>query len=138
MLVLDLFNPDPAPPDVAESAPHEGEPHDQSADAVDEPDLIVVDWTDGRRIRRWMSACEYDRAAQSNECELTYEIVEPDGTVSRRLAETFPLRIVYRYELEHLLARCGFRITAWYGGYDASPFSEESVGMIVVAEPVTT
>ena len=83
-----------------------------------------------------MSACVYDRVAQSNECELTYEIVEPDGTVSRRLAETFPLRIVYRYELEHLLARCGFRIAAWYGGYDASPFSEESVGMIVVAEPV--
>jgi hypothetical protein len=43
---------------------------------------------------------------------------------------------VYRFELEHLLARCGFRIDALYGGYDLAPFVEESVGMIVVARPI--
>ncbi len=128
-LVLDLFNPDPAPP-----APSTSEPVGEDAALADEAGLMVVEWTEGRQIRRWMSSCEYDRPMQCNECEMTYEIVEADGTPSRRLTETFPLRIVYRYELEHLLARCGLRITAIYGGYDGSPFSEESLGMIVVAE----
>ena len=66
---------------------------------------------------------------------MTYEILEADGT-ARRLTETFPLRLVYRFELEHLLARCGLRIAALYGGYGLEPFAEESVGMIVVAKPI--
>ena len=124
ILVLDLFNPDPAP---AEG--NGDEPTDAEASA------LVVEWGEGRRIRRWMSTCDYDRRLQCNECEMTYEIIDADGT-TRRLTETFPLRIVYRYELEHLLARCGFRVAALYGGYDRSPFAEDSLGMIVVAEPV--
>ena len=100
MLVLDLFNPDPAPSDVS---------GDEVADA--EASALVVECEDGRRIRRWMSACDYDRRLQCNECEMTNEIIEIDGSTSR-LTETFPLRLLYRYELEHLLARCGFRIAA--------------------------
>jgi SAM-dependent methyltransferase len=124
MLVLDLFNPDPSP----------GERHgDEPAEA--KADVLSVDWTDGRRIRGWISACDYDRSLQCNECEMTYEIVETDGT-ARRLTETFPLRLLYRFELEHLLARCGFRMAALHGGYDLEPFAEDSVGMIVVAEPI--
>ena len=124
ILVLDLFNPDPV---SVES--HSEEPADGETNA------LSVDWTDGRRIRRWMSACDYNRSHQCNECEMTYEIVEVDGT-TRRLRETFPLRLVYRFELEHLLARSGFRIAALYGGYGLEPFTETSVGMIVVAKPV--
>jgi len=123
MLVLDLVNPDPAPSDAQRAA---GADRDTGAD--------IVQWTDGRTIRRWMSECEYDRRMQCNECEMTYEITEADGT-TRRLTETFPLRFLYRYELEHLLARCGFRIAAMYGDYDRSPFVTESLGMIVVAVP---
>lgn len=122
--MLDLFNPDPVPVDGCA---------DQSADA--EASALVVELADGRRIRRGMSACNYDRRLQCNECEMTNEIVETDGT-TRRLTETFPLRIVYRYELEHLLARCGFRITALYGGYNRGPFTDVSLGMIAVAESV--
>ena len=123
-LVLDLFNPDPAPVDAAGN---------QQADAEDFDE--TVSWTDGRRIRKSLVVSYYNRSLQCNECEMTYEIIEADGT-TRSLAETFPLRIVYRFELEHLLARCGFRITALYGDYECRPFSDESVGMIVVAEPV--
>lgn len=124
ILVLDLFNPDPAPSDP---------PGDELADA--EANALIAEWTDGRRIRRWMSACDYDRSLQCNECEMTYEIIDADGT-TRRLAESFPMHLVYRYELEHLLARCGFRIARLYGGYDLAPFAEESLAMIVVAEPL--
>ena len=123
-LALDLFNPDPTPDEVVDGA--ETEPDASAA---------VTDWTGGRQIRRWLSACVYDRSAQTNECEMTYEIVEADGS-TRRLTESFPLRLIHRYELEHLLARSGFQIVSLYGGYDRQPFTEDSLGMIVVAEPV--
>lgn len=121
LLVLGLFNPDPAPVRVV-----------NETDADDEPHVEVVKWTQGRSVRRWLSRCEYDRTSQCNECEMTYEIVSADGSVDR-LCETFPLRAVYRFELEHLLARCGFRLVALYGDYDRSPFADESIGMIAVA-----
>ena len=57
-----------------------------------------------------------------------------DGT-TRHVTETFPLRYVFRYELEHLLARAGFSLVALHGDYDGSPFGEESVGLIAVFEP---
>ena len=122
-LILDLINPDPAPSSVNGDVP-----------ATGETTAGVVDWTDGRRIRSWATMLDYHRSLQCNDCEVTYEIIEVDGT-TRRLTETFPMRLVYRYELEHLLARCGFRIVALYGDYDRSPFSDESLGLIVVAEP---
>lgn len=123
-LVLDLFNPDPAPRDARGDDP-----------SGDQAIAETVDWTGGRRIRRWMATPDYDRSLQCNECEMTYEVIEADGT-TRRLTETFPLRFLYRYELEHLLARSGFRIAVLYGDYDRAPFADESLGMIVVAEPM--
>jgi SAM-dependent methyltransferase len=122
-LILDLINPDPAPSDANRDLP---------ADSL--TPARIVDWTDGRKIRTWVTMLNYQRSLQCNDCEVTYEIVEVDGS-TRRLTETFPMRFVYRYELEHLLARCGFRIVALYGDYDRSAFSDESLGMIVVAEP---
>jgi SAM-dependent methyltransferase len=124
LLILDLFNPDPA---LAPS-----EKGRRGDDAIPSAEAETVEWTGGRRIRRWMSGCRYDRPSQCNECEMTYEIVEADGT-ARRIAETFPLRIVYRYELEHLLVRCGFKLLTVYGDYDRSPFGDRSLGMIAVA-----
>ena len=122
-LVLDLPNPDPAPPSHARDEPADGEATAQMAD-----------WTDGRRIRWWTTVIGYDRSQQCNECEVTYEIVEADDT-TRRTTETISLRYVFRFELEHLLVRSGFRIIALHGDYDCSPFADESPAMIVVAEP---
>lgn len=126
-LVLDLINPDPAPG----SAP-DGEV-DQVAEGVS--DTGIAEWTDGLRVRGRMAVIGCQRALQCNDCEVTYEILEAD-TVVRRLSETFPMRFVFRYELEHLLARSGFHIVAWYGDYDGSAFADESLAMIVVAEPL--
>lgn len=124
LLVLDLFNPDPTP--VA-CLPDE-EDDDESA-------AIVVDWRGGLRIRSWMTVVDYDRSQQCNHCEMIFEILAPDGCVVERTATSFVLRYVFRYELEHLLARCGFRLVALYGDYDQSPFGDESLGMIAVAAP---
>ncbi len=139
-LVLDLFNPDPAPEPVTEGAGASAEEGRRSAtEATNEAPApnsddgaVVTPWTNGRLIRRWMSRCDYNRSEQRNECEMTYEIVEPDGS-TRRLSERFPMRLIYRYELEHLLARSGFELIELYGGYEGESFVDGSVGMIAVA-----
>ena len=122
-LVLDLPNPDPAPPSHVQDERGDGE---ASAE--------LVEWTDGRRIRWWMTVTGYDRSQQCNECEVTYEIIAADGA-RRRLIETLALRYVFRFELEHLLFRTGFDVVAMYGDYDSSPFADASPALIVVAEP---
>ena len=121
-LVLDLINPDPAPKSVPGNEPKTG---DMAAG--------IVDWTGGRRVRSWATVLGCNRSLQCNDCEVTYEIIEAGGS-TRRLTETFPMRFLFRYELEHLLARSGFRIVALYGDYDRSEFADESPGMIVVAQ----
>jgi len=122
-LVLDLPNPDPTPASYARDEPADGE-------ATAE----VVHWTAGRRIRWWMTVIGYDRSQQWNACELTFEIIEADGA-TRRITETISLRYIFRYELEHLLVRAGFRVVALYGDYDRSLFADASPAMIVVAQP---
>jgi len=124
-LVLDLFNPDPA----LLYAHADGEPTDGEASAE------LVEWTQGRRIRWWGTVVDYRRSLQTNECEMTYEIVGP-GPGTRRVTERFPMRYLFRYELEHLLARAGFRCVSLYGDYDRSPFADDSPELIAVAEPV--
>ena len=122
-LVVDLPNTAPAPPSYAGDEPADGE-------ATAE----LIDWTDGRRIRWWVTVIDYDPSQQCNECEVTYEIIEADGA-TRRITEKISLRYVFRYELEHLLVRSGFRVVALYGDYDRSPFANESPAMVVVAQP---
>lgn len=122
-LVLDLPNPDPAPSGYARDEASDGEATAQ-----------LVDWTDGRRIRWWMTVTGYDHAHQCSECTVTYEIVDADGA-TRRLSETLVLRYIFRYELEHLLVRAGFRVVALYGDYDGSAFGDGSPAMIAVAQP---
>lgn len=123
-LVIDLPNPDPAPAAYSRDDGLE----DGEATAA------VVELTGGRRLRWWAAAVAYDRALQCAEYELTYEVMDADGS-ARRLTERFPLRYVFRYELEHLLVRAGYDVVALYGDYDRSPFGGDSAALIAVAEP---
>ncbi len=43
------------------------------------------------------------------------------------------LRYFFRYEVEHLLERCGFRVEALYGSFDGTPLGDNSPEMIFVA-----
>jgi SAM-dependent methyltransferase len=122
-LVLDLVNADPAPlPDLPGAEPADGE-------TTAELDA----WTEGRRVRSWMDTLAYHREQQLAECRMTYEIIAPDGR-TQRMSETFPLRYVFRFELEHLLVRAGFGLVALYGGYDLSPLADDSPVLLAVAE----
>jgi len=130
-LVLDLINPDPAP---TSAHAHASDPGDDPL-VLDSSTVGTVGWTNGRRVSSSARVVSTERSQQCNDCEVTYEVLEPDGSV-RRLSETFPMRFVFRFELEHLLARCGFRIVNLWGDYDRSAYVDESLAMIVVAEAV--
>jgi hypothetical protein len=50
------------------------------------------------------------------------------------LVYAFPYRYFFRYEVEHLLVRCGFRVVELFGNFDKSPLVDDSPEMIFVAE----
>jgi SAM-dependent methyltransferase len=56
-----------------------------------------------------------------------------DASGSRREA-SIAVRYVYRYEMEHLLARSGFEVEALYGDFAGAPFDERSTELVWVAQ----
>jgi SAM-dependent methyltransferase len=119
-LILDVFHPDPTklsgPPTLEEKE--------------DLPELTLPD---GRKLRRTYRLTGFHRAEQYNDVELIYYVTHPDGR-TKRFVQAFPMRYFYRYEIEHLLARTGFRVVELFGDYDQSPLANDSPEMIFVAE----
>jgi SAM-dependent methyltransferase len=119
-LVLDLFHPD-----LAKLAdPGQGR---ETQDFADAP------LPGGGRVSRTHRFAATHRAEQYNDVEMIYHVTGPDGR-TERIVHTFPFRYVFRYEMEHLLARCGFRVAELFGDFDLSPFADDSPQMIFVAE----
>jgi SAM-dependent methyltransferase len=88
---------------------------------------------DGRRVRTVERIAAFHRAEQRNDVEMIFYVRYADGN-EERLVFAWSLRYFFRYEVEHLLARCGFRIGAVYGDFDHSPLEDASPEMIFVAE----
>lgn len=103
----------------------------QETDEVPERTLA-----DGRRFRVTSRVLAFRRAEQINEVELIYHITSPDGR-EERIVEPLTLRYFFRYELEHLLARGGFRVMDVFGDFDRSPLRDDSPEMIFMAEKTT-
>lgn len=119
LLVFDVFNPR----------------LDRLYDAryqVEVEDLPERQLPDGRRVRRASRLAAFHRDLQYNDIELIYYVKYPDGR-SERLVQAFPMRYFFRYELEHLLEVCGFRIVDFFGDFDRSPYAADSREMIFVA-----
>lgn len=119
-LILDVFHVQPA-------RTHEPK---YSQEEVEFSGLTLPD---GRTLGRSLRTAAFHRAEQINDVELIYSVRHADGR-EERLVHAFPMRYYFRYELEHLLARCGFVVSAVYGDYDRSPLRDESPEMIFVAE----
>jgi SAM-dependent methyltransferase len=92
-----------------------------------------VQLPDGRKVRLAERVAAYHRSLQANDVELIYYITHPDGRVER-LVHAFRVRYFFRYEVEHLLARCGFRVVEILGEFDGSPLADTSAEMLFVAE----
>jgi hypothetical protein len=87
----------------------------------------------GRTLRRTHRLAALHRAAQFNDVEIIHYVTHPDGH-TERLVQAFPFRYFFRYEVEHLLARCGFRVADLFGSFDRAPLKDDSPEMIFVAE----
>jgi len=66
---------------------------------------------------------------------MIYYVKYPDGR-EERLVHSFPMRYFFRYEMDHLLSLCGFKIVEFFGHFDKSNFIDNSTEMIFVAEKI--
>jgi SAM-dependent methyltransferase len=96
-------------------------------------DTPATNLPDGRSFRRAVRIAEFRRAEQVNIVEFAVYVTHPDGRTERH-AETFPMRYFFPKEVEHLLARAGFRVVTLYGDFDRSPLANDSPEMLTVAE----
>lgn len=116
-LILDLFNPSL-------------EALTQPVGVESEPESEYM-MPDGRRVVRRFKIGSRDRAAQINQVELYYDVTWPDGR-TERLTHGFPMRYLFRFEAEHLLARAGFSVQQVYSGYDKKPFGSTYPGELIL------
>lgn len=104
-------------------------------DPVHMRETLVTEYNtaDGRRVKISERVAAFHRAKQINDVEMIFSITHKGGHVER-LVFAWALRYFFRYEVEHLLARCGFQVKAEYGNFDRTPILDDSTEMIFVAE----
>ncbi|RRR66442.1 MAG: class I SAM-dependent methyltransferase [Candidatus Viridilinea halotolerans] len=115
LLVLDLFSPDPR-------------------DLLHEDNRLILDREyalDGNHVQKFV-AIDSDLASQLSRVTYIYDETSPTGQLTRRTMH-FNLRWLYRFELEHLLARAGFSLRNLYGSYDLDEYTTGSPRLIAVA-----
>jgi SAM-dependent methyltransferase len=96
-------------------------------------DFLGVALPGHRTMRRTHRIAGWHRAKQYNDVEIVYYVTHPDGRIDR-LVQAFPFRYFFRYEVEHLLARCGFGAAELFGSFDRRAFGDDSPEMIFVAK----
>lgn len=74
-----------------------------------------------------------DLAAQTLQVTMKWEERDADGSVLARKMGEFKLRYLFRYELEHLLVRCGFEPKI-YGHFDERPYDYVSGEIIAICK----
>jgi hypothetical protein len=84
-------------------------------------------------IRKWNS-WGYEASTQTASVVTAWETVGKDGMVKER-KETAKkhLHCVFPFEMEHLLARTGFKVDALYGDFSRQKLQDTSPDMIWVA-----
>lgn len=107
--------------------------------------LAIADWLGDKQHRwlrkrpeprreRWVSR-DYRPVTQELNETRSDVLLSDEGAVIQRVERNLRLRWVYRYEMEHLLALCGFEVEALYGWFDGRPFADDSTEMVWLARP---
>jgi len=99
---------------------------------LNESKLIEYDLTDGRHVALSERVAAFHRGVQLNDVEMIFQVTHSGGK-QERLVMAWTLRYFFRYEVEHLLVRCGFRVEAVYGNFEGSALNDDSPEMIFVA-----
>jgi SAM-dependent methyltransferase len=91
----------------------------------------------GRHIRTFR-AWSYEPASQTAISRTSWEEIGADGQIVDRL-EANPVRLhcVFRFEMEHLLARVGFSVVALYGDFFRGPLRDTSTDMVWISQTGT-
>jgi SAM-dependent methyltransferase len=84
----------------------------------------------GIKVQRKDRIVARDYARQVQDVELIYYLTHPDGR-KERLVHAFPMRYLFRFEAEHLLARCGFEVVELYSDYQKKPFGTIYPGELI-------
>jgi SAM-dependent methyltransferase len=116
-LILDIFNPSME----ALTRTNFGE------EVSEEPEFSMPD---GRKVIRRHKIVSRDVSNQINAVELIYYVTHPDNR-QERLVQAFPMRYLFRFEAEHLLARAGFEVEQLYADYDKSPYGAKYPGELI-------
>jgi SAM-dependent methyltransferase len=88
----------------------------------------------GRQVRAFR-AWSYEPASQTAISRALWEEVGADGqVVDRWESAAVPLHCVFRFEMEHLLARAGFAVDALYGDFFRGPLLDTSSEMVWLAK----
>jgi SAM-dependent methyltransferase len=99
---------------------------------LNESALVAYDLPDGRHVALSERVAAFHRALQRNDVEMIFRVTHPDGK-RECLVMAWTLRYFFRYEVEHLMVRCGFRVEALYGDFAGSLLADASPEMIFVA-----
>jgi SAM-dependent methyltransferase len=118
IFILDLFNP------LLERLVRD----DIGQEVDEEPEFTMPD---GRRVTRRARVLSRDLFKQVIQMDLIYDITHPDGR-TERLLHPLTLRYFFRFEAEHLLARCGFALESVFSDYDRRPYGSHYPGELIM------
>lgn len=91
---------------------------------------------DGRKVVRRARITSRDLSKQVQEVELSHLVNHPYGH-EEELSQRFFMRHFFRFEAEHLLARCGFKAEHLYANYEKAPYGSVNPGeLLFVARKV--
>ncbi len=86
----------------------------------------------GHEVLVWRSL-QHETYRQRIHAHFVYEWVDEVGATVARRQRHYTLCYIFRNEMEHLLARCGFEVEALYGDFEGAPLGPESTEMVWVA-----
>jgi SAM-dependent methyltransferase len=85
---------------------------------------------EGIQVHRSSKVTARDYHNQIQDVELIYYLTHPDGR-EERLVHAFPMRYLFRYEAEHLLARAGFEVLDLYADFHRAPHDSINRGELI-------
>ena len=86
----------------------------------------------GRMIRSWETR-SYRPSIQEEELSSVNDQLDDDDTVVSRAYGSMRIRYIFRFEMEHMLARCGLEAEAVFGDFSGGEFRGNSQAMVWVA-----
>jgi SAM-dependent methyltransferase len=91
-----------------------------------------VDPRSGHLLVEWATV-HYAQHLQRIDQYFIYDEIDARGRVVGRLYRNLQMRYIFRWEFEHLLARCGFEVVSLYGSFNRDPYGQAGQELIWIA-----